>query len=77
MILFDFCLGAIFYYFRTENLRLGRSRCKNPKIIKSTDMVSDALNVLEYFSITQLVVADNGCYKGIIHLHDILKEGIL
>ncbi len=50
---------------------------KNPKIIKSTDMVSDALNILEYFSITQLVVADNGCYKGIIHLHDILKEGIL
>lgn len=50
---------------------------KNPKIIKSTDMVSDALNVLEYFSITQLVVSDNGHYKGIIHLHDILKEGIL
>ena len=50
---------------------------KNPKTIKSTELVSDALNILEDFSITQLVVADNGEYKGIIHLHDILKEGIL
>lgn len=50
---------------------------KNPKMIKSTDLVSDALNILEDFSITQLVVVDNGEYKGVLHLHDILKEGIL
>jgi len=50
---------------------------KNPKMIKSTDLVSDALNILEDFSITQLVVVDNGEYKGVIHLHDILKEGIV
>lgn len=49
----------------------------NPKTIKTTDMVSDALNILEDFSITQLVVVDNGEYKGVIHLHDILKEGIV
>ncbi len=49
----------------------------NPKTIKSTDMVSDALNILEDFSITQLVVVDNGEYQGVIHLHDILKEGIV
>lgn len=49
----------------------------NPKAIKSTDMVVDALNILEDFSITQLVVVDNGEYKGVIHLHDILKEGIV
>jgi arabinose-5-phosphate isomerase len=49
----------------------------NPKTIKSADMVIDALNILEDFSITQLVVVDNGEYKGVIHLHDILKEGIV
>ncbi len=49
----------------------------NPKTIKSTDMVVDALNILEDFSITQLVVVDDGTYKGVIHLHDILKEGIV
>jgi arabinose-5-phosphate isomerase len=51
---------------------------KNPKTIKSTDLVSDALNILEDFSITQLVVVDkNSEYQGVIHLHDILKEGIV
>jgi arabinose-5-phosphate isomerase len=50
---------------------------KNAKSIKSTDLVSDALNILEDFSITQLAVIDDGEYKGILHLHDILKEGIV
>ena len=49
----------------------------NPKMIKSTDMVVDALNSMEDFSITQLIVADGLDYKGVIHLHDILKEGIV
>jgi arabinose-5-phosphate isomerase len=50
---------------------------KNPKLIETTDMVADALNILEDFSITQLVVVDHGEYKGVLHLHDILKEGIV
>ncbi|WP_439553965.1 KpsF/GutQ family sugar-phosphate isomerase [Flavobacterium macrobrachii] len=49
----------------------------NPKTIQSTDLVSDALNILEDFSITQLVVVDGNEYKGVLHLHDILKEGIV
>ncbi len=50
---------------------------RNPKTIKSTDMVVDAFNILEDFSITQLVVVDQDEYKGVLHLHDILKEGIV
>ena len=50
---------------------------KNPKTIQSTTMVADALNILEDFAITQLIVVDNGEYKGVLHLHDILKEGIV
>lgn len=49
----------------------------NPKMIASNAMVVDALNIMEDFSITQLIVADDGTYKGVIHLHDILKEGII
>ena len=49
----------------------------NPKNISSDILVSDALNTLENNAITQLVVIDNGTYKGILHLHDILKEGIV
>ena len=50
---------------------------KNPKMIQSSAMVVEAFNILEDFSITQLIVTDNDQYKGIIHLHDILKEGII
>jgi arabinose-5-phosphate isomerase len=50
---------------------------KNPKMIQSNDMVVDAFNIMEDFAITQLVVVDNGEYKGVLHLHDILKEGII
>jgi arabinose-5-phosphate isomerase len=49
----------------------------NPKLIQSSAMVVDALNILEDFSITQLIVVDNNEYKGVLHLHDILKEGIV
>lgn len=50
---------------------------QNPKMIQPDDMVVDALNIMEDFSITQLIVAENNAYKGVIHLHDILKEGIV
>jgi arabinose-5-phosphate isomerase len=50
---------------------------KNPKTIQLSSMVTDALNVLEDFSITQLIVTDQDDYKGVLHLHDILKEGIV
>ncbi len=50
---------------------------QNPKTIQSNAMVVDALNLLEDFAITQLVVLENQEYKGILHLHDILKEGII
>lgn len=50
---------------------------KNPKTADTNDMVVDALNMMENFSITQLIVTENNKYIGVIHLHDILKEGIV
>lgn len=50
---------------------------KNPKMVSSETMAVDALNILEDYSITQLIVSDEGTYKGVLHLHDILKEGIV
>ena len=50
---------------------------KSPKMIQLSAMVTDALNILEDFSITQLIVIDQEEYKGVLHLHDILKEGIV
>lgn len=49
----------------------------NPKSIDANEHVSKALSILEDNSITQLLVTDNEEYVGVIHLHDILKEGIV
>jgi arabinose-5-phosphate isomerase len=50
---------------------------KNPKNINSSILVSEALDILENNSITQLVVLEDNKYLGVLHLHDILKEGIV
>ncbi|WP_430399211.1 KpsF/GutQ family sugar-phosphate isomerase [Flavobacterium sp.] len=50
---------------------------KNPKNISSSILVSEALDILENNSITQLVVLEDNKYLGVLHLHDILKEGIV
>jgi arabinose-5-phosphate isomerase len=50
---------------------------KNPKTVQLDAMVIDAFNIMEDFSITQLVVFDKEEYVGILHIHDILKEGII
>ncbi|MES2812704.1 MAG: KpsF/GutQ family sugar-phosphate isomerase [Bacteroidota bacterium] len=50
---------------------------KSPKTVQLDAMVVDAFNVMEDFSITQLVVFDKDEYVGILHIHDILKEGII
>lgn len=49
----------------------------NPKTIAQDAMVSDALDIMRANNITQLLVVNNGSYAGVIHLHDILKEGII
>jgi len=49
----------------------------NPKTIGADSLVVEALALMRKFNITQLPVMDNGDYVGVIHLHDILKEGIL
>ncbi len=49
---------------------------KNPKVIDSNELAVSGFQVMEAQSITQLIVIKNEQYMGIVHLHDILKEGI-
>lgn len=49
----------------------------NPRTVHSDMLVSDALDMMRSNSITQLLVVENQTYAGVIHLHDILKEGLL
>ena len=50
---------------------------KNPKTINVDAMAVKALETLENNSITQILVTDNDDnYVGVVHLHDLIKEGI-
>lgn len=50
---------------------------KGPKTIESSEYAVRALNRMREFNITQLVVEENGEVVGFIHIHDLMKEGIV
>ena len=49
----------------------------NPKRITAEAMAIDALDMMEVNGISQLLVEENGDYAGVVHLHDLIKEGII
>ena len=49
----------------------------NPKRINKEAMAIDALEIMETHEISQLLVEENGIYAGVVHLHDLIKEGII
>ena len=50
---------------------------KDPKTVSQDAMAIEALEKLERDSITQILVVDaQGKYAGVVHLHDLIKEGI-
>jgi arabinose-5-phosphate isomerase len=49
----------------------------NPKTISVDAMAIDALESMENNNITQILVTnENDEYLGVVHLHDLIKEGI-
>lgn len=50
---------------------------KTPKTIEKEAMAVDALQVMKQYSVSQLLVVENGTYCGIVHLHDLIREGII
>ncbi|MCD7963496.1 MAG: KpsF/GutQ family sugar-phosphate isomerase [Rikenellaceae bacterium] len=49
----------------------------NPKNTDKDELAVKAFNKMEKNKITQLVVMDDGKYCGMIHIHDILREGLV
>ncbi len=60
-----------------ENLHAKDIMSSNPKTIASDELAVNALDEMQRNNISQLIVDDNGTYAGIIHLHDLVKEGII
>ena len=50
---------------------------KNPKSIEAEELAVQALELMREKDITQLVVTENGNYAGMIHLHDLVREGLI
>ena len=50
---------------------------KNPVSITIDAMAIDAMELMETHEISQLLVTDQGNYAGVIHIHDLIKEGII
>ncbi|MFA8300268.1 MAG: SIS domain-containing protein [Hyphomicrobiales bacterium] len=59
------------------NLRAKDIMTASPKTIAEDTLIVDALATMRNNSITQMIVVEHNKYLGVIHLHDILKEGIL
>lgn len=60
------------------DMKAGEVMTRNPRTIPEDELAAKALSVMEQHSVTALVVPDDeGKARGIIHLHDILKKGIV
>jgi arabinose-5-phosphate isomerase len=49
----------------------------NPKRIEKDELAVNAVRLMETHNITQLIVMDGDFYSGFVHLHDLLKEGLI
>ena len=49
----------------------------NAKKIESNELAVEALQIMKTYNISQLVVMENNKYVGMLHLHDLIKEGII
>ena len=60
-----------------EGLKARDIMTKNPKRTDKTTMAVDALSLMKQYNISQLLITDKKKYVGIVHLHDLIREGIL
>tara|TARA_B110000908_G_scaffold138551_1_gene164744 strand:+ start:307 stop:1272 length:966 start_codon:yes stop_codon:yes gene_type:complete len=60
-----------------ESLKAQDIMCEAPKNMEKNALAYDALQFMEQHNISQLVVMDEGKYEGIIHIHEIIKEGVV
>ena len=60
-----------------EAVHVNEIMTKNPTTIDKAAHAADALNIMQSKEISVLPVMENGKYIGMIHIHDIIKEGII
>jgi arabinose-5-phosphate isomerase len=60
-----------------ETLTAGEVMHGDPRTIPAEALAVTALEIMRQNNITQLVVLENGHYQGVVHLHDLIREGLL
>jgi arabinose-5-phosphate isomerase len=60
-----------------QKMTAGDIMTRNPRTIGPDTLVVNALAIMQNNNITQLLVTTNNNYLGVLHLHDILREGII
>ena len=66
------------YSSKIEDLTAKDVMTKNPKTVAETDFAASALHLMEKYSITALAVVDNlNTPIGVVHIHDLLKAGVV
>ncbi len=60
-----------------DNITAASIMTRDPQTIAPDQLAVEALDLLRRKEITQLAVVEQGKYLGIIHLHDLIKEGLL
>ena len=60
-----------------ENITAKEIMGTNPKSIEADELAVDALDLMRRYNISQLVVLQNGMYAGLLHLHDLIREGLI
>lgn len=65
-------------YKNVQGLKVIDAMTKSPKTVKADSYAASALHLMEKYSITALPITDeNGVPKGIVHVHDLLKAGVV
>jgi arabinose-5-phosphate isomerase len=60
-----------------EGLTAAEIMTKSPKFIDKNELAINALEILRVNNISQILVGSESKFEGFIHLHDLLKEGII
>jgi arabinose-5-phosphate isomerase len=60
-----------------DKIKAGDIMTKNPQTIEADMLAVEALDILRKKEISQLVVVETTKYLGIIHIHDLIKEGLI
>lgn len=64
-------------YPNWSNLTAADIMTPNPKTIDIDELAVNALHIINTYKITQIVCVKDGKYEGLLHFHDLIREGII